>query len=326
MVFAVRYRDGRLTKNGYPIRACTVEDALRAVGQTMARVGATDQRLTAPNKVEYRLSQLIKGYKNIDPEPTRVKPVPISFVHHVCHVARQANVVFDIAVADMITIGFYYLCRPGEYALSSEENRSTPFRLRDVLFSAGARHLSTFAASFAELDSASFVKLVFSDQKNAVRGESIGHGPTNHSYVGPIQALSRRVQHLRMHNAPPDTPLHAVFVNGSWTHVRSSHITDALRLAAIALFDQTGISPDEISARSLRAGGAMALLCAHVDTDIIRLVGRWRSDEMLRYLHTQAYPLMHSFAQAMTTFGSFSLLPGQNVPTTAIPLLNQVPL
>ena len=292
----------------------------------MARMGAKDQRLVAPKQVEYRLSQQLKGYANVDPAPTRVKPVPISFVHHISHVARQANVVFDLAVADMVTIGFYYLCRPGEHSLSSDATRSTPFRLCDVFFSTGARQLHTFAASFAELDSASFVKLVFSDQKNAVRGESIGHGQTSHSYVGPIQACSRRVQHLRTHNAPPDTPLHAVFVNNSWTYVRSSDITAALRLAAIALYDQTGISPGEISARSLRAGGAMALLCAHVDTDIIRLVGRWRSDEMLRYLHTQAYPLMHTFAQAMSTFGSFSLLPGQYVPTTAIPLLNQVPL
>jgi hypothetical protein len=70
----------------------------------------------------------------------------------------------------------------------------------------------------------------------------------------------------------------------------------------------------------------MALLCARIDSDIIRLVGRWRSDEMFRYLHAQAYPLMHTFAQQMLNAGSFSLLPGQSVPAQAVPLLNQVPL
>jgi hypothetical protein len=34
----------------------------------------------------------------------------------------------------------------------------------------------------------------------------------------------------------------------------------------------------------------MALLNGGVDTDIIRLIGRWRSDKMLRYLHVQAEP------------------------------------
>jgi hypothetical protein len=78
-------------------------------------------------------------------------------------------------------------------------------------------------------------------------------------------------------------------------------------------------------ARSLRAGGAMALLCAKVDTNIIHLVGQWRSDKMLCYLHLQAYPLMHTFAHQMHSQGSFTLLPGQTVPPAVLPLLDQVP-
>jgi hypothetical protein len=98
-----------------------------------------------------------------------------------------------------------------------------------------------------------------------------------------------------------------------------------LCIAATACHSTYGINPADISARSLRAGGAMALLCAGVDTDVIRLVGRWRSDEMLRYLHLQAYPLMHAFASKMLSHGSYTLLPGQTIPAAAVPLLNQVP-
>jgi hypothetical protein len=58
----------------------------------------------------------------------------------------------------------------------------------------------------------------------------------------------------------------------------------------------------------------MALLCAHVDTDIIRLLGRWRSDEMLRYLHVQAQPIMRDFSRRMLVGGSFTLLPNQDIP------------
>ena len=226
----------------------------------------------------------------------------------------------------MICIAFFFLNRPGEYALATEGSRSTPFCLRDVTFSTGSRQLDPFTASLPELASASFALLTYTNQKNSVRGEQIGHGPTRDSYIGPLQALYRRVAHLRAHNAPPDTPLYSVFVNGSITPIRSLHITAALRLAAVALYDSTGISPSDISARGLRAGGAMSLLCARVDTDIIRLVGRWRSDAMFRYLHAQAYPLMHSYAQAMLDHGSFSLLPGQFVPAPALPLLTAVPL
>ena len=69
-------------------------------------------------------------------------------------------------------------------------------------------------------------------------------------------------------------------------------------------------TPNEVSARSLRSAGAMALLCAHVDSDTIRLLGRWRSDEMLRYLHVQAQPIMHQFSQRMLHAGSYTMLTG----------------
>jgi hypothetical protein len=67
----------------------------------------------------------------------------------------------------------------------------------------------------------------------------------------------------------------------------------------------------DVSIRSTRAGGAMALLCAGVDSDRIRLVGRWRSDEMYRYLHVQAQPaVMTGLSAAMLRGGSFRLTPG----------------
>jgi hypothetical protein len=59
----------------------------------------------------------------------------------------------------------------------------------------------------------------------------------------------------------------------------------------------------------------MALLYAHVDTDIIHLVGWWRSDEMLCYLHVQAEPVMHRFAsKIMLSDGDFNLSPNSLVP------------
>jgi hypothetical protein len=44
-VFAQRSRDGTLAKDGYAVRARTVKDAIRAVGQTMANLGSKDKRL-----------------------------------------------------------------------------------------------------------------------------------------------------------------------------------------------------------------------------------------------------------------------------------------
>ena len=75
-----------------------------------------------------------------------------------------------------------------------------------------------------------------------------------------------------------------------------------------------GFLPQDISARCLQAAGATALLLARVDPDIIRLIGRWRSDEMLRYLHVQAQPLMKTYAQQMLHAGTYALIPNHTVP------------
>jgi hypothetical protein len=53
----------------------------------------------------------------------------------------------------------------------------------------------------------------------------------------------------------------------------------------------------------------MTLLCAAVDTDKIRLLGRWCSDEMLRYLHVQAFPIVAPLAKQMLQHGNFALIP-----------------
>jgi hypothetical protein len=56
----------------------------------------------------------------------------------------------------------------------------------------------------------------------------------------------------------------------------------------------------------------MAILCAKVDTDMIRLLGRWHSNKMLRYLHVQSFPLLAPLSQQMLRHGHFTLMP--NLP------------
>ena len=60
--------------------------------------------------------------------------------------------------------------------------------------------------------------------------------------------------------------------------------------------------------------GATDLLLAKVDPDVIRLIGRWRSDEMLQYLHVQAYPLMRDYARQMLSARMYTIIPNHLVP------------
>jgi hypothetical protein len=231
----------------------------------------------------------------------------------VAALAADPSATADIqAVADMISIAFFFLLRPGKYTGTASD--TTPFTLRDVQCWIGQQRYLATDIPLDDLSRITFVALTFTTQKNGVRGEVIGLGRSGNPALCPVLALARRIRHLRTYRAPANTPLAAYFITPAVTLVRPADITTALRTSTAVIGPSVGFLPADISARSLRAAGAMALLCAHVDTDIIRLLGRWRSDEMLRYLHVQAEPIMRDFSGRMLSGGTFTLLPNQDVP------------
>ena len=58
----------------------------------------------------------------------------------------------------------------------------------------------------------------------------------------------------------------------------------------------------------------MALLCAHCDTDQIKLLGQWHSDAMMRYLHQEAQPVLQQLARKMFNSGQYTFLTTDSVP------------
>ncbi len=146
-----------------------------------------------------------------------------------------------------------------------------------------------------------------------MRGELIGLGRSGNPAFCPVQACINRVKHLQLYHASPTTPLYAFF-STTWQAINMSTLTTDLRRTVDIMGHTVGLQSSDISIRSLGSLGAMALLCAKVDTNHIRLLGRWQSDEMLRYLHVQAYPVVAHLAPAMLQHGHFTLLPNQPHP------------
>ena len=168
--------------------------------------------------------------------------------------------------------------------------------------------------------------LTFADQKNGVRGEQVAQRATCDPDLCPAKALFRLTQHLRDHKAPPSTPLCAYYdSHNRLSYVKSTFITNGLRHAAGNLEQFTGIDRFLLSARSLRPGGATALLCAGIDSDVIKLLGRWKSDAMFRYLRIQAHIHKSNIAQLMLDHGSYTFAPGVFVEAADMPLPNETP-
>jgi hypothetical protein len=280
----------------------------------MASMGAPDPRLNTQGNMHYVLQQQLRGYARTDPPATRVKPIPFTLL---TYTVTNAITEMDIATADLAIIGFFFLLRPGEHTYSSPTADSHPFRLCDVVFRLGASTFSAATGDPALISRATFVALTFTKQKNGTENEVVGHAKSGHTTTCPVLALIRRCLHLRSHDTAPTTPLCTVFLpSHPATFITPSLLTAHLRRSATILFSSLGFAPLDVSARSLRAGGAMALLCAQVDSNVIKLIGRWRSDEMLRYLHLQSYPQMRNLAPLMAHGGQFR----NNAPVPEPPL------
>jgi hypothetical protein len=275
-------------------------------------LGKADPRLDLNYRIDFRLQRMLRAYAKDDPPPNRVKPVPVPVLRRIFSISFATQDPTNHALADMIGLAFFFLLRPGEYTDKSTD--SHPFEIRDVQLFFGQQRLDCIQATDAQLLSATFGSLTFRTQKNGVRGEVVGLAHSGDPLLSPPRILARRLIHLRHHNAPNTTALARVYTATGTTSITASLITSTLRSAVTYLGPSLGFLPSDVSARCLRAAGANALLCAKVDSDIIRLLGRWRSDEMLRYLHLQAAPIMNDFSRRMLDGGSFTLVPNQWVP------------
>jgi hypothetical protein len=221
-VFGERFRDGRLSPSGKPVKARSVEDAWRKIGQTMADMGYRDYRnILYTNKLVRPLAQQLRGYMRDGDPAERVKPVPLAIARHPGTVARTQK---EQAIADKCIIGFFFLCRPGEFVeTTNSDSLSRPFRLGDVELLVQQRGYRGDVIPLEALASA------------RVRGQGVTMGASGDPHVCPVRTLARRIRHLRENNAAADTPIYSFWEDGQRLEVYSVHVTHALRLAAAAL-------------------------------------------------------------------------------------------
>jgi hypothetical protein len=294
MVFGERFRDGRLAPNGKPVSARHAEDAVRHVGQAFTSVGAIDPRLDQKGKNDFRWKRTLRRWKKEDGPSIRKKPVPRTVLDAMTsHASRHLLDTLVQALADLIWLGFYFLLRPSEYLKTYEG--TDPFTLEDVRFKFQGREYEAATIPTLLLPRITAVGLCFTKQKNGISGETIWLTLAPDSRKCAACSVARRVAHLRHHHAPPTTPLYTYFDNkGIKRNVTDRHLTAHLRFFANTLHLDV-----DVTVGALRCTGASALMNARKPLYLIQLLGRWRSDEVFRYLHTESTTLMQDVATDM---------------------------
>jgi hypothetical protein len=151
-------------------------------------------------------------------------------------------------------------------------------------------------ATPSDLAAADSMAYTFTTQKNGRRGEKLVHGTSGDGMCCPVKATARRLLNHRNNKCKTSTPLASYYRADKRVAIKAVDMTAVLRNAMTLNYHRTGIAADEVSARSLRGGGAMDLLCGQIDPHHIRMLGRWHSDTMMRYLHMQARAVVGGYA------------------------------
>lgn len=317
-----------------PVASDTVAQALLAVGKGITDLGQPDPRKEANGSGNNHplLAAFLHGLKRTDDPTKRSYPANVTVIRNMVKALDTQDPEAGNAnqhVIDLCIVAFYWLLRPAEYTQSPDAGgRSQAFRLRDIAFYIGDKLYSATNPSLNDvnIETVTAASLTFTDQKNCVRGEQVSQRSTNDPLMCPAKALFRLTLHQRQHNAPNDIPLCDYYDNkGQRSSIKPAWIKHGLRWSAIDLVGETGIDPKLMSARSLRPGGATALLCANIDSDVIMLLGRWKSNAMFRYLRIQAHIHADNFAQKMLDHGSYTFAPGSFTSDHDMPLPLQTP-
>ena len=319
LVFLWRYRIAGQRKK--PVRADTLQGVLTAVGKGISDLGQPDPRYPAGSSKQHPLlADFLKALSREDDPASRAYPANVTILQGLFTALDTQDPKFGTLnrhVQLITVVAFFWLLRPAEYLETPEtESRSQAFRLCDVHFTINGKIYNAADRNCplhdeSDIAHITYASLQFSDQKNAVRGEQVGHRANADPTICPAKSLGRLALHLRKYKASANTPLHNHYntYDHRWYPLKSTYITNALRHSAADLKAATGISPGLLSARSLRPGGATALLCAGIDSDAIQLLGRWKSDAMLRYLRIQAASHANNYAQRMLDHGSYTFHP-----------------
>ena len=273
-IFSARYRSGEISKSHKPVRAHTVETALADVGALFSNVGLQDPRLQRGGTTYVpALKKYLVALQKEDPASTRVYPCNTTILRALFMLSNPIEC--QIRSRDLAVVAFYYMNRPGEVVRTSKTDtgRSSPFTLKDVSFTdtsaktlsvarLGASLLNDGTGHKTPLTGCASSSLTYTDQKNCIKGEKVDHAPSDDDHICPVRALERIVTHLLLNHAPLDTPLHTYYIKGKRKDITTTLVTGYLRAAAKEVGPLTGIPPHLISCRSLRPGGATALLCA----------------------------------------------------------------
>ena len=151
------------------------------------------------------------------------------------------------------------------------------------------------------LDRADSVSATFEMQKKDEKFDTKTLLSSNDILLCPVRSWAAIVKRIRSYRGTnDDTQVSAYWSNGRIDHVTSKHMINAMEDAVEAVGrERLNIEKGEIGTHSLRSGAAMSMFLGGVDTERIKMIGRWNSYCFIRYIRKQVEQFSQDVSKKM---------------------------
>ncbi|KAE9061805.1 hypothetical protein PF010_g29675 [Phytophthora fragariae] len=182
------------------------------------------------------------------------------------------SIALHRVIGGAAVLGFFFLLRSAEYLAVKGTRRNYTLQVRDGKIRDGNGRLTS------SYNLAVMVDITFRGSKNDQMGCGTTRrlGRSGHDTLCPVRAALGLKDHAASIGSTSD---HMLCLVSRDQLLGADTVAKVLRQAAVAM----GADSAKFSCRSLRCGGATALLSSGVDSTLLMLHGRWRSDVFQRY-------------------------------------------
>jgi hypothetical protein len=272
-----------------------------------------------PYTLTAELKNLFKSWHNEDPPPERCAAIVAEHLRFIHDWAIKTDNNFKLHQFHLLAGAFFFGLRPGEHSYVPDRGKTKLLCVEDFAFLDKNKYpipLETITPD----SKAEFVSFTIRNQKNGVKQDTRTHRKTTDPLLCPVRHWAHVVHHI-IRNSPKGKKEAINFFaqkNASDTktvvyHITSQDHTKLLRETCTISPKSFGYQPHEISARSIRAGMAMALFLGKCSGEEIRLLGRWRSMAYLDYIRPK---MTESFSDASNKMTTNHLSSTTDIPTT----------
>lgn len=224
--------------------------------------------------MRYEFRKFFKACDKGDPAPNRKASLGTAVFKRLLQASSSS---IHTAIGQLCNGALHFAMRACEYSITTDKTpRTTLLRLRDIVFLKKGEITTN-------RKSADKVVITFRLQKNGEKDESIVRRRGKNSQYCPVLIWASIVDRiLGYEGASLDSPVNTVMVNGRLGYLTSDMIKTRLRAVVRSLDKDFPIS--KVTPHSIRATYATVLFQHGASLDVVKLMGRWKSDSFLLYI------------------------------------------